>query len=164
MVLVYSILSCVTSNCPSAQQTVFRIVVLGIWDYIENKVEVSFHEPPESPLISAFAADSFRRRRDSASDRWQFCGILSGVRWRHHRPLSGPYGGLHSGKWSQQPLGCHRSHHHTAHLEGQEDHWRWVQKELTTPSMSCPLLSVHKDRPSTVISAPTAWCFWHHLF
>lgn len=25
----------------SLSQTVFRIVVLGIWDYIENKVEVS---------------------------------------------------------------------------------------------------------------------------
>lgn len=30
--------------CP---QTVFRIVVLGIWDYIENKVEVS-------PLLCVF--------------------------------------------------------------------------------------------------------------
>lgn len=28
-------------NQLSISQTVFRIVVLGIWDYIENKVEVS---------------------------------------------------------------------------------------------------------------------------
>lgn len=28
---------------PSLCQTVFRIVVLGIWDYIENKVEVGVH-------------------------------------------------------------------------------------------------------------------------
>ena len=34
----------VPTSAPPLSQTVFRIVVLGIWDYIENKVEVSSHE------------------------------------------------------------------------------------------------------------------------
>lgn len=55
-------------------QTVFRIVVLGIWDYIENKVEVSFLQPHETPIISAFAAESFRKRHDSA---WQLLQLLT---------------------------------------------------------------------------------------
>lgn len=40
---VSNLLSVSISVCVCVLQTVFRIVVLGIWDYIENKVEVSSH-------------------------------------------------------------------------------------------------------------------------
>lgn len=32
-------------------QTVLRIVVLGIWDYIENKIEVKTRVRPEAPRV-----------------------------------------------------------------------------------------------------------------
>lgn len=38
----------------SLSQTVFRIVVLGIWDYIENKVEVSIGVVPSADLDDLF--------------------------------------------------------------------------------------------------------------
>lgn len=53
---------CVTcSVCLCLHQTVFRIVVLGIWDYIENKVEVgtAWGEPLALLLGGPPAALSF---------------------------------------------------------------------------------------------------------
>lgn len=73
--------------------------------------------------------------------------VFSGVWWSCHRPLSGPHGGLHSGQRPQQPLGCYRSHHHTAYVEGREDHrwWGWEILGQTSP-VSCPFITVRSGR------------------
>lgn len=94
-----------------------------------------------------------RNYRHNSNLMWM-C-VFSGVWWSCHCPLSGPHGGLHSGQRPQQPLGCHRSHHHTAYLEGQEDHWWWGWESLGwMHPVSCPLLlSGQGDRSCSVPSA-----------
>ncbi|KAA8590101.1 hypothetical protein FQN60_014035, partial [Etheostoma spectabile] len=78
---------CVTSSlCPSLSlglsQTVFRIVVLGIWDYIENKVEVfdgAVIVLSLAPMVASTVANG-------PSSPWDAIGLIITLRiWRVKR-------------------------------------------------------------------------------